>query len=441
MTGILLFFFFLIYFLVSLRETGKLSLALLATYLISLFFNRSIHLLGIKYITFFNYACLLYIVLSLLRNRTGVLGKRCIIIFSLYLFSLVIWAVLNDTLFSEGMMIGFRRVFAWFCLALYGCLVLENKNDFWKVVHIVTPFVYFLTIYGLFCYITQSNPLLSSIFEYTGVEDEMLSHFSQESRGGLTGRIQGFTSHPLVYAGELLMSFFLYLYSINIRGGRHYSSVILLLLIVLNIFITGCRSAIIGLVGGIILYFLLPSTNKYFRKQFLKIILTFSFIGLVCTSLIEEYRDYLNSIVFFWQESENTVVGSSFYLRIGQLYSSFQIISGDVRSFLFGLGHNWCNMYALSHNGMHPDLYGFESIVFVGIIEFGIIGFFALTLGLFFIYYRLSVKYGKSSVIIAAIFGYLTFQIFTGDYSSDHFLIFTLLMIKNQYLINKNSIT
>lgn len=436
MIGIFLFLFFLIYFIFSIKETGKISLAFLAICLISIFFNRSINILGVKYVSFFNYVCLIYVILAFIRNKTSELCRKSVIFFSTYLISLVIWSILNDTLFSEGMMIGFRRVLAWFCLALYGCLTLKHREDFNKIVHAVTPFLFFLTIYGLFCYITQSNPILNSIFSYTGVDDKMLSYFSQESRGGLTGRIQGLTSHPLVYAGEMLMSFFFCMYSINIGDKINVKLVVLLILIVLNIFFTGCRSAIIGLGFGLLLYFLLPTTNDYFRKKFQKAIIILVSIALVYTPFIEEYRDFLNSIVFFWQESEKTVSGSSFLLRIGQLYSSFEIISSNSNSLLFGLGHNWCNMYALSHDGMHPDLYGFESIVFVGLIEFGIIGFFFLTLGLYFLYLELSLKFGKSSVITAVVFGYLTFQVFTGDYSSDHFLIFTLLMIKNQYLLS-----
>ena len=358
------------------------------------------------------------------------LGKRCIIMFSAYLSLLAVWSVLNGTLLSEGMMIGFRRWLAWFSLALYGCFVIKKERDILCVIDLLIPFLFSLGIYGIYCYMTQSNPLLNSIFTFSGVDDNMLSHFSQESRGGLTGRIQGLTSHPLVYSGQLLMAFFLFLYRIDISKRINSKYVLLEFLILLNLLMTGCRSAIIGLAAGGGVYLLLPTTNVHLKKSITKVFVILCVIALLSTSFVEEYRDFINSIIFFWKDSEVSVRGSSLSLRISQLISSFALIGSGTTTLLFGLGHDWCEMYALSHNGMHPDLYGFESIIFVGLIELGIVGFLVLTLGTFNMYFFLLKKYGKSSLIFASIIAYLTFEIFTGEYSTDHFLIFTLLMIR-----------
>lgn len=437
--------FFLCYFLYSLKKTGNVSLAFLTVLLVCVFFNRNLSFFGIKYLTTGTYVCLCYILLIIIRHDTDPFGKSFFSLFSIYLLLLIIWSVLNGTLFSEGMMLGFKRMLAWFSLALYGCFTLKSKKDFLCIIDLLSPFLYIMTIYGVYCYMSQSNPVMDGILSASGVDDNMLSHFSQESRGGLTGRIQGFTSHPLVYSGELLMAFFLFLYRMDLRELYRTRDIALLFLVLLNILMTGCRSAIIGLFVGLISYLFLPSPNARLKKSIKNVVLIFVVVPFISASFIDEYRDFINSIIFFWQDNEETVSGSSMSLRIGQLISSFGLISSDLTIFLFGLGHNWCNMYSLSHNGMHPDLYGFESIIFVGLIEFGVIGFFLLTLGLYFIYIYEYMRYAKSSLILAVIIAYLTFQIFTGEYSTDHFLIFTLLMLKNSYyqmqsqISNKNT--
>lgn len=419
--------------------TKNIITVFLILVILNLYFPPYISIGGLQISTTFNFLSLLAICYFLTKKIARPNLKELYLALS-YLGLLVFWSIINGTFLSSTQIFGFKRTLGIFSVASFCFFALKDQKQITKLHSCLIFFLYILTTYGIFCYLTQSNIILTAINLIFNPTDNILESFSNEVRGGLEGRIQGFCTHPLAYGGILIVSFFYILYFMNLKKNK-YISIGLLILIFINIFLCGSRSALIALGAGIFIYFFILGKFKIKQKIYIiAAILTIYFILFISSGFLTQYQEYINSIIFFW-ENNNEVKGSNFDMRLNQLDASFSIISTDPITFLFGKGDKWCLNYSMTHGGLHPQLLGFESILFIGLIEYGVIGFVIITCGLYFKLLFFNKKYGNSPIIQCFIITFFIFQFFTGDYAWLPFLCIVMLMIKAEIIYHKQLIS
>ncbi|GAA4785548.1 hypothetical protein GCM10023231_11820 [Olivibacter ginsenosidimutans] len=330
-----------------------------------------------------------------------------------------------------------------FSLCFIGWIIYQTEKDvrqFYKIIGITT---FFITLYGVICYITLSNPyilLINAIYDPTreGVR------FMEEARAGLAGRVQGTATHPLTWGGiNLLLFFFFFNYKVF---KWRIVNISLLGLLFLNVFFSGSRSALLALILGIA--YIVLFSNVKIKTRFI----TYGF-GIFATVVVllyqvpalSKYQDFFESTLFFWddsQKSNDDIKGSSASGRLEQLEGSFDMIE---KSPLTGLGQGFIKDYSTTF-GVHPILKGFESILFMALVETGILG---LTLWAFFFFMCFQfIKYAQARlqvyddmnyiVLRGGLIGYVLFTVFTGIQLTLYlFLILYIMQLKRCMIYEK----
>ena len=353
------------------------------------------------------------------RYKTFFLKVACILItLSILSTSLDFWTQLTY--------IKFQLFTLAMPLFIFAFLNRERDLDKIKIVFIIAILI--SGIYSLYCYSTSSNPF-GTIVNINSSGRGISEGFIDEIRGGLKSRVQGFTNHPLVFASISLSSFYFILqfYLLNEKKGFcKYVYWAVLCFCLLCIFITGSRSGVISIFIGM-LYFLYKRYGKVFVLYLTVVFLVFYING---TFFIKD--DYIRSIIFFWENNTN-ISGSSYGMRLDQLDATLVLIGKDFRSLFFGLGNNWCEEYAQTY-GMHPQLLGFESILFSGLINWGVLGFigyYGLMYMFFFFMNKRFVSHERIKILLNSyLISSLCYFIFTGSYAFSFFLITYSLMLK-----------
>jgi hypothetical protein len=362
----------------------------------------------------------------------GLYGKPLIIFFASTAVTFIVAS-------ESGMLIQLKHVFGLFYYLSY-CYVAwviyatpKSMSDFTKIIAL-TAFV--MALYGVFCYLSTSNPYLSILENAYG---ESIIARMDEVRAGLDGRIQSTMSHPLTWGGCCCV-LFLYFLKMN-TGNLSVLKYSLLFLLSINLFLTGSRSVILAFIAAVPVMFYYA--NKKQRRQIFllgTIIIGAVIVGIYLIPQLKDYKGLFESTVFFWDENvsrEYKIRGSSVSLRALQLAGSLAMIQNNI---LFGLGHGYVNYYG-STFGQHPILYGFESLVFNKLVECGIIGLLTWFY-LFFVLYRNISKFASTNnkqecaVLKAYVASYFVYGIFTGFMQT--FLCFVILyVVQVKYLILK----
>lgn len=325
-------------------------------------------------------------------------------------------------------------------LSWYG---IQNKEDFKKLLK--TLFITFciIGIYGIYEYVSKSNPYANWATEYFGAQKNFSTMFLNENRGFLVGRIMGTSFHPLAWGLIMGTAFSFFNNNLFLLGKKNY--IILLPLILINIFLCGSRSAIIM----VITYITIRIFNNI--KKNLKKIIIFLVICTCITPLLPKTKDtkaFINTIessIFFWNENKSKeagVSGSSVSMRWEQLIFSFYLIQD---SFLTGNGYGFSDIAQTNTTGKYEKMMGFESILFTKIVNQGILG-----LLFFFIFYFNLLKYTrhltKNKIERGKIYGlyssYLIGIIFTGLQNS-FFIFFVLVLMQTKwyYLQRKSKVS
>lgn len=427
---LILLFFVLLFFVFYFKSHRDFSYSITLIGICLQFFPPYLSILGVRYFTIINMVSLLLNIKYIINNKLYSYEKKYLSLLLYYLILLQIWSILNDTFLQNIQLGAFRTCVGYFSICSLCFLYIKTKDHLIILNKTIRLILLSICIYGFFCYTTSSNPILLFLNLFYGSSNAILDSFSIESRGGLSGRIQGLTVHPLEYGGIMLCFFF---YILNTLHDKTYNKVynyLLLCFISANIFLTGSRSAIISLILGIMIYIYINNQIRFKTKiKFTICFLSCYFITATYFSFFKTYSDFINSIIFFWEDN-NSVKGSNFDMRLTQLDAAFGLISKDTISYLFGLGDGWVRNYSLTHKSMHPVLMGFESILFIGLIEYGVVGFIILTCGLFFIFFKLSRKFHTPNSVPIMIISFFIFQLFTGDYGKLTFLILISLLLK-----------
>lgn len=307
---------------------------------------------------------------------------------------------------------------------------LRKSEEFQKIVHLILFILIMSGIYSAYTYITKDNPYALAIVSMTDIFDEtgLDNSYIDEQRGFMTGRISGFTVHPLMYGGVLALSLFLLLYVFiqnnHLKGKIFYASMVLVTLIL--IVFTGSRSILIGTLTGLFVYVYKLFGNKVIVYS----VILFSIISIGGLAIEDEF---IKSTIFFWEDNSE-IKGSSTEMRTNQIEAAYDRISDNAVSLAFGLGEGWVAQYS-QKNGCIPPFMGFESIFIIAILQYGILGTLAYLFLLFGGLYKTVVRYVTSSkkqylLVSYLIAGFVIYS-FTGEaYGLRLYIILAFFMIK-----------
>lgn len=244
-------------------------------------------------------------------------------------------------------------------------------------------------LYGILTYFLHTNPYINSLYLlYTG-EENIYMAFQESVRGTLDGRVSGTNVHPLGWGQmwNVLLSFFMIVRK-DCNRVLFYS---VILVGIINIVLCGSRSALVGFVVFLFLFYLFEKKTK---------ILKYTLVGLVSCliffAVFDEYRPvnqmkkYLITSIVFWdteKQSDMDIKGSSMEMRLTQFNVATNIASKN----LGGEGYGY-KLYSLQHYSKYnSDLYGLESFIVRELVEQGWLGLMCF-LWLFYLLYTYAIS-------------------------------------------------
>lgn len=345
---------------------------------------------------------------------------------------------------NMGVIEQIKKMFSFFMvdmiLGILGWYAIEDNKDFQNLLKMLCSILFCVCIYGLYEYITKSNPYADWATETFGRAINPSDYFLTEKRGILIGRIMGTGSHPLTW-GLLMSTFFAFIYNHRNQIQKRSYTILLLSLVAINTFLCGSRSALI-MIGVYTIIRLLEKPKKIFKISILTfLILTCTINLLPKTEGTQTFIKTIESSIFFWNEKKSEeagVGGSSVSMRLDQLIFSFYLIQD---SFLTGNGYGFSDLAQDDTTGKYETMMGFESILFTKIVNQGILG-----LLFFFIFYLSLLRYtcklienrNEKYKMIALYITYLIGIIFTGLQNSFYlFFLLAIIEIKQYYLLYK----
>jgi len=263
-------------------------------------------------------------------------------------------------------------------LIIYLCYKsIDSSNGFNKIKKLLIISSAVLCIYGIYNYITHSNPYYSIIESTFGTPSFFDIYLQRDTRF----RVNSFVNHPIFY-GYLLDLLFIIVLSDFIQNKKKYNIVIMLFIFV-NVLLTNSRTPIVVLFIGIIVLIL----NSLKGGQVLRYALTIILIGLILLN-IPFVQEKINSVIDIVITGGTKTRGSSIEGRFVQLAASY---SEFLKSPIHGNGLRYINEN-MGFSGTKGLKYfgGFESYIFVVLIQEGLIGivislsFFSYTIWYFF---------------------------------------------------------
>lgn len=317
---------------------------------------------------------------------------------------------------------------------LLGSLVyafFSRVDDFSKFSRTFYIVVLVGSLYGIFSYVTRSNPYMS--FVSSSFRDGIVNgadFFLEESRGVIRCRISGFANHPLTW-GQLHL-----LFLIVLPFFRKYISQRLffctLILSSINIIFTGSRSSFVPLIIFLFGYFFVENRKSFFKILSVSgiVFVLFIILGLFFNS---EYVDTIRAYVCFWDETASekvSVSGSSVSMREDQFDNALYFI-GQKR-LLFGFGYGFVSNMSEDHF-MREYLLGFESIILKIVVEQGVLG--VISYILMFIFMCVSLMRQRYNIrdrllIVLMFVSYFLSLLFTGERSTFQLFFLFVVMIQ-----------
>jgi hypothetical protein len=178
-------------------------------------------------------------------------------------------------------------------------------------------------------------------------------------------------------------------------------------------------------------------------KLFSLSVIVFMLAISIDTSLFGKYQPLVDSMIYF-NDPAKSYGGSSLDMRLLQLDGAISL--WEKGGIIFGNGFGWCGYYSAQY-GDHPVLLGFESILFVMIIENGIMGI--ILYGFVYLsFFRINYLVYKKAKIIqkmeywiitSYLISYIIFILVTGMFGFNLFLIFLVIMFLKILLKNKET--
>ena len=339
------------------------------------------------------------------------------------LVSYVFTAAYNSGIASKDMYYGVRDSID--CLGyIYAAFIFGKKADLIHFAKKLQPFIFILCFFGIAEILLNDNlpyRIINSAFPYyEGSRDLNTSMSLTES---WRFRTCFTTKHPTAF-GTLLMTLFLF-YVPYFKNKKLDSKKIsaLLILLCINLFLCGSRTAMICSAFGVCLI-------AYFRLSiFFKILLTgiliFSF-SLIVSIIVENFQtntDHGGSSLDFRTKQLVFCMASIYNSPIlgnGNKYTSHVIFAEETRA----------------HNSYGEDMGGLESVIFTLLIDRGFLGLFSYyllliwMLAILFKYQKKVPEIAGGFALVASGIAFLTLSGTIGNSSSFIFL-FTGLQLGN----------
>jgi hypothetical protein len=310
-------------------------------------------------------------------------------------------------------------------------LHVRSLNDLIKLYKIILNFFLVFCIYGIFTYFTKFNDFhvfIAQSFASRDYASEQLASTVERLR------ITSFAWHPIYYGFIIGIAILMTLMPLQIvriykRNNYKYYAFILLLLVI-NLFLTNSRTPLFALVFGLAIFFLLAlNANKKIKFGLFGlvfILMTFTFVPSANMLLSESMKTFT--------KNGSDLEGSSLEMRNMQLaasvvqFSKSPIIGNGFNYIVEGLGFS-SNVDKIKSN---QDFYGFESYSYKLLIEQGLVGmighflFFLLLFKYFFnnSFNNKSIvrrRFGVLNIAMTATF--LLFIFGTGDLGSFKFFM------------------
>lgn len=264
-------------------------------------------------------------------------------------------------------------------------------------------------IYGiLLIFLDGFNPYLFYMLQDKDDVERLLGNYTQ-AEGRLFGRIFSVFHHPMTFGVFLISSFSFSLHKLLINEDKKIV-LILLLLILVNAVTCGVRSVIGGVLVAISFFIILNKKAKY-----LWLVILGGLVGVIIISMDETLWNYVLSI--FSSDSKSDIQGSSINQRIRQFLGCLDEISSNP---LFGKGYSW-NSYYETVKGFHPVILAFESLIFIVICNWGILGIIAWGFFLLKIHSKNMKQHSKGFdkfyMLEVYSISYLSYVCITGDYA------------------------
>lgn len=281
-----------------------------------------------------------------------------------------------------------------------------------------------LTLFGIQNLLTNNSFFINSI----GISD---ISFADSDRF----RVQAMFINPFDYGFIciIVLLFYLYLHSKDTISTKRFWIVIACC--IFGIIFCGCRTIILCAAIGISLYYL--RINKFNNN--------FKLISVTCVLLVTSYltipfiRDKIDQTTTIFQ-TNSEVKGSSIEMRITQFlavlyYTKDNLWYGNGKDyFLIDLG--WADGF---ENAVDKDLCGLEGVLFVLLLEHGIIGiifyiiFYTTLIYLTIQYKRIDKQ--SSALFMSILLTYLVFANATGELLSPYpTLLFSGICLKLIYI-------
>jgi len=363
--------------------------------------------------------------------------RRIIMPFAIFTFIIIIGSFFSDGVDFTFQIASLRSyIIGYFLIPIMLWQVCKTKSDFNFFARIIIICLSIMLIYGLFCFLTGQNPYIAALSELFNKQDNN-EIFSEIERGGLTGKVQSTTSHPMLWS--VVLSLIIFASNSLWLRKKNYTFYIFVALVLFNLFVCNVRTGIVATVIGLAILF----TQFSFRYKLISISFILVLLLLSAdTSIFGSFQPFVDSIIYF-SDTDKNVGGSSLEMRMVQFGGAVSL--WEQGGILFGNGFNWCgNYYALY--GDHPILLAFESIIYVIIIENGVLGIIIYGF-LFYSFYKINwdlylslQKKNKTEywLINSLITTYIIYIMITGLFGFNFFLIFLVLMyVKNRLtLIN-----
>ena len=360
----------------------------------------------------------------------------------LFLFYLCVIPFQYSTPYSFQLSSWIGQTFRYFILpltisTLFYCRI-KNKHRFNVKYFDYTIYaaIAIACVYGLILtQIRGINPYLFMMLQNTDYTERLLTDYTQ-SDGRLFGRIFSVFPHPMTFGVFLVSSYSFCLH--KLLGKINTKLVlILLLLVVVNAVTCGVRSVIGAILIATIAFLLLNKKFNYLWWFFLG-----GIIGCIIISTNDILWNYVLSI--FDSSSKTGISGSSIDLRLRQLSGCIDEISNNL---FFGKGYNWTAFYE-SVKGLHPVILAFESLIFVIICNWGVLGIIAWSIFLYKLHLQNKHQYLKGfdrfHILDVYSISYISYVCITGDYAyTIYWMLFYVYIYMDQmyiYINNKRKI-
>lgn len=338
--------------------------------------------------------CIIALICSIILDR--IKGKSIQFKLRPYIICVIISSIIFSTLclidYRYGFLKNSKRALSYVIdqfsiLLLAGCYI-KKDTDAIKIFKFFYYCMLICAIYSIYVLFTLNNPysdLISTTYETNNISD----HFINRPRTAISSFIVQPHKNAVFMGLAILIRFYLWS-SETINWKFNIFQVISLLVIIFSQLISNSRIASWGLVLAFVIFFLGYFFQK--KRKFLFIIISIIYLGLIQIVVGTDLK-VLNKVIdnkslitenhleeVKEQKREDIAqYGSTISMRILQLEKSYDLVKSNL---WIGNGYRWLKEDfgfdpTTKSFTMDGGFYGFESMGYIILIEFGLCGIFA----------------------------------------------------------------